>query len=282
MAIHITGDDTADARRQSELVAAADRAGGDMDFVEAVSEDMEQSSAADIAAWDSAAERYAATVGRGDDSFSRRFEPLLARWTPERGSRVLDLGCGHGWLAGALVAKGLIVDAVDASNALIDRARRNHPEVNFGVRDLACGLGGDWRGPYKLVVSHMVLMDLPRIDRLLADVASRLDEDGVVAATILHPSFFHQQPVYEGERHRRVTGYLDHEEWWIETFGGHRHYHRPLSWYVQQLRRAGLAVIDLEEPPTLPHEPVPESEWTDDQRWFAKIPTMLFFAAKRL
>lgn len=243
---------------------------------------MEQDSARDIAAWDGAAEQYAAAVGVVEDSFWRRFEPLLARWTPERGSRVLDLGCGHGWLAGALAAKGLLVDGVDGSSALINRARRDHPEVKFNVRDLADGLGNDSKGPYRLVVSHMVLMDLPRIDKVLADVARRLEDGGVLVATILHPSFFRQQPVYEGERHRRVTGYLDHEEWWIESFGGHRHYHRPLSWYVQELRRAGLAVIDMEEPPTLPHTPTPESEWSDDQRWFARIPTMLFFAAKRL
>lgn len=243
---------------------------------------MEHGSGRDIRAWDGAAQTYVSIIGGANDSFWRRFEPFLARWGPERGSRVLDLGCGHGWLAGALDAEGLLVEGVDGSRALIDQARENHPRLNFGVRDLTEGLGEGWAGPYDLVVSHMVLMDLPHIDRMLADVSERLADDGVLVATILHPAFFNQQPVYDEERHRRVTGYLAHEEWWIESFGGHRHYHRPLSWYVQELRRAGLALVDLDEPPTLPQEPRPEPEWTDDQRWFSSIPTMLSFAAKRL
>lgn len=243
---------------------------------------MERSSEQDIQAWDDAAKRYASTVGGADDSFWRRFEPFLARWAPKRGSRVLDLGCGHGWLAGTLASSGLHVEGVDGSQALIDRASEAHPEVLFGVRDLTQGLGEGWAGPYDLVVSHMVVMDLPHVDHMLADVASRLADDGVLLVTVLHPAFFNQQPVYEGERHRRVTGYLQHEEWWIEPFGGHRHYHRPLGWYVQELRRAGMAVVDLDEPPALPHEPGPESEWTEDQRWFSTLPTMLSLAAKRL
>jgi len=137
-------------------------------------------------------------------------------------------------------------------------------------------------GPFDVVLCHMVLMDVPTLDRLLADVAVRLSEEGVLVASILHPAFFGQQPAQDHERHRRVTGYLGHEERWVETFGGHRHYHRPLSWYVGRLRDAGLAVVDLDEPPSLPARDVPESAWTEHERWFASIPTMLSFAALRV
>ncbi|MBO0842863.1 MAG: hypothetical protein J2O46_06735, partial [Nocardioides sp.] len=67
-------------------------------------------------------------------------------------------------------------------------------------------------------------------------------------------AFFQQRPVYDQERHRRVTGYLAHEEWWVDSFGGHRPNRRPLAWYVQQLRDAGLVIVDLDEPPSLPHQ----------------------------
>lgn len=97
-----------------------------------------------------------------------------------------------------------------------------------------------------------------------------------------HPAFFNQSPREEpsGDRYRRVKGYLEHEEWWISTFGGHRHYRRPLEFYVQWLASAGLGVVDLVEPPV----PVlkPESEWNDYDRWFTTIPTMLGMAARRV
>lgn len=238
-------------------------------------------SVADLAAWDRVAGTYATTVGGPDDSFWRRFAPFLDRWLPTGAPRVLDLGCGHGWLAGILAERGARVVGVDGSAELVARARADHPTPTFEVADLTAGVPDAAPGPFDAVVSHMVLMDLPVLDRVLADVAALLTDDGVLIATLLHPAFFHQRPVYDDERHRRVTGYLEHEERWIDGFGGHRHYHRPLSWYVQRLRDAGLVLVDLDEPPSLPTRHVPEHAWTDDERWFATIPTMLSFAARR-
>lgn len=238
-------------------------------------------STADLAAWDRSAATYASAVGGPDDSFRRRFEPFLERWLPPGRPAVLDLGCGHGWLTASLAARGAEVVGVDGSTELIARARADHPGLRFELTDLTAGLPDTLPGPFDLVLSHMVLMDLPETDLLLADVAARLSGEGVLVASILHPAFFRQEPVYDDERHRRVTGYLDHEEWWVDGFGGHRHYHRPLAWYVQRLRDAGLALVDLDEPPSLPHHRAPEDAWTDDERWFATIPTMLSFAAAR-
>ncbi|MGV3561709.1 MAG: class I SAM-dependent methyltransferase [Nocardioides sp.] len=242
---------------------------------------MERDTVDDIEAWDNAASIYAAMIGGANDSFWRRFEPFLRHWLPDSGGSVLDLGCGHGWLAADLASKGFEVEGVDGSQELVERARRDFPDLRLGVRDLVEGLGTDWVGPYDVVVSHMVLMDLPRIDRVLADVTERLALGGTFVATMLHPAFFNQAPIYEGDRHRRVTGYLREEEWWIESFGGHRHYHRPFAWYVRALRAAGMALVDLDEPRTLPVVPKPEYEWSADEEWFSTIPTMLSFAAKR-
>jgi len=41
-------------------------------------------------------------------------------------------------------------------------------------------------------------------------------------------------------------------------------------------------VVDLDEPPSLPARDLPEQEWTEHERWFASIPTMLSFAALRV
>jgi SAM-dependent methyltransferase len=239
-------------------------------------------SADDIARWDAVAADYAA---HADDSFYRRFGPFLwAQLGPVGGRRILDLGCGHGWLTGELAARGAEAVGLDGSKELIAAAREAHPGPAYTVADLTAGLPAEI-GRFDAVVSHMVLMDVPELDRAVADVARVLTPAGVFVFSILHPSFFSQDPAQDpatGTWHRRVTGYLAHERRWITTFGGHTHYHRPLSWYVGLLGRHGLAVTALHEPPTLPRRPKPVEEWTAYEEWFSTIPTMLAISCRVL
>jgi SAM-dependent methyltransferase len=232
--------------------------------------------------WDAAAASYAALVGGPTDSFFRRVAPFLDEELGDpAGMDVWDLGCGHGWLSGLLAAGGARVTGVDGSLELISTARRTYPEIRFEVRDLAVDIPVK-RDSYDAVVCHMVLMDLPALEPVVAAVARALRPGGRFVFTILHPAFFRQEPSGPDSPSpwsRRVTGYLEPEEWWIESFGGHRHYHRPLEQYVEALFRPGLLLRRLVEPPTLPHHDRPEEQWSDYERWFASIPTMVAVSA---
>jgi SAM-dependent methyltransferase len=237
----------------------------------------------DIQLWDQAADRYTRHVSGVDDSFYRRLSPFLWQELGDvTGRHLLDLGCGHGWLAEQLRLAGATVTGIDGSTALLRHASATYPEVTFAAHDLTAGLP---RPPqtYHGIVAHMVLMDLPELQPLIADIRDCLAPDGVFVFSILHPSFFAQAPVEDtatGERYRKVTGYLHHERRWITSFGGHHHYHRPLSWYADLLTTNRLAVTGLHEPPTLPAHLNPEPQWTDYERWFAAIPTMLAIACR--
>jgi len=243
------------------------------------------SSGEDLLRWNQVADLYAQTVGGDADSFYRRFAPFMWHHLGDiAGRRVLDMGCGHGWLATKLHQAGARVAGIDGSTRLIEAARSQNSSIEFHVHDLTHGLPSPAQ-TYDRIVSHMVLMDMPTIDPLLADTASSLSMDGVFIFSILHPCFFSQPPVQDpstGQWQRRVQGYLDHEQRWIESFGGHTHYHRPLAWYVDRLADHGLAVTGIHEPPTLPNHTNPIEEWTDYERWFSTIPTMIAFACRRL
>jgi SAM-dependent methyltransferase len=194
-----------------------------------------------------------------------------------QGLEVLDLGCGDGWLAEEIRRAGAKVTGVDGSAALLAQARSHYPAIVFEQHDLVLGL--PWpRRLFDRIVAHTVLMDIPVLNRLVADVAAALRPGGVFVFTILHPAFFSQAIIDEGpggQRYRKVTGYLDHETRWIESFGGHHHYHRPVPGYIEQLVKHGLVVTGLHEPPSLPHAEIPETDWTDYQKWFSTIPTVL-------
>ncbi|MFE3194534.1 class I SAM-dependent DNA methyltransferase [Nocardia sp. NPDC059240] len=235
-------------------------------------------SSEDLRLWNTAATAYTATVSGPSDSFYRRMHGFLwSRLGPVDDLDILDLGCGHGWLAEQIRQAGARVTGIDGSQALLTAARSDYPEIDFHQYDLTLGLPDPARR-YDRIVAHMVLMDVPVLDRLFADVATALPDTGVFVFSILHPAFFNHEIVDDDsgrERYRKVTGYLEQETRWIESFGGHRHYHRPLSWYAEQLTAHGLVITGIHEPLSLPHNDSPETEWTDYQRWFSTIPTML-------
>ena len=176
---------------------------------------------------------YAEVVGSESDSIYKRFEPFLWRrlGVDLSGLRLLDVGCGHGWLAEICRARGASVLGVDGSKELLAIARGRYPEVAFEQADLTEGLPESVASQtFDCVLAHMVVMDLPALEALAASLRRCVASDGAVVLTLPHPAFFMQSPVQDpstGEWSRRVRGYLQHEEWRVESFGGHRHYHPP-------------------------------------------------------
>lgn len=211
----------------------------------------------DLSAWDDAAQAYAeqAQVDWFDEFIDRHLGDIT-------GKRVLDLGCGHGWFADELRQRGADVVAVDGSGRLLDIARDRYPHVTFEQHDLR----GGYEGEFDVVVALMVLMDLPDLSRLRL----RVRPGGVLIATILHPAFFMQKTVDDDHGgYRQVRNYLDEEQWWIEGFGGHSHYHRPIGAYVDWLASCGLGLVELHEPEPLVYD-----------GWRRKIPTRAGLAAR--
>lgn len=218
---------------------------------------VERAGSRDVELWDALADRYAA---QSDVDW---FDSFLERHLGDvAGRRVLDLGCGHGWFTARLHERGADVVGVDGSERLLEVARQRYPDIEFEHRDLTEGFDGT----FDIVVALMVLMDVPT----LAPIRPRVTEGGVLIATILHPAFFLQTTV-DDERggYRMVRGYLDEEVWWVDTFGGHHHYHRPLGAYIDWAASLGLGVVELYEPPAASY-----------QGWRTRIPTRLGFAAR--
>jgi SAM-dependent methyltransferase len=230
-----------------------------------VSEELNAS--ADLHDWDRIAARYAARVSTPEDRVNRVLGPALWESIGEvRGRRVLDLGCGNGWLSARLAALGAEVTGVDGSAALLAAARTTHPGIAFLRHDLTAGLP-PLEERFDLAVSHMVLMDLPEIAPVLAAVRAVLVDGGRLVLTLPHPCFFNHRSRWDEESGwmaRMVTGYLTPAVWRIETFGGHNHYHRSLTYYLDHLRAAGFAVTRLHEPPQQPDPATPHAAFYRD------------------
>lgn len=72
------------------------------------------------------------------------------------GTRVFDLGCGNGTIAGLLHERGLDVTGVDPSPSGIDLARSRHPKIRFEIGSAYDDLAAQY-GRFPLVVSLEVV-----------------------------------------------------------------------------------------------------------------------------
>jgi 2-polyprenyl-3-methyl-5-hydroxy-6-metoxy-1,4-benzoquinol methylase len=115
--------------------------------------------------------------------------------------RILDVGCGPGWLANALTAAGHEVTGVDVAEAsgVQDRMER------FLRADLSSGLPDELDGDYDVVVAADVIEHLADPSKLLYDMADRVRPGGSVIASV--PNIGHWYP-----RARVAAGRFDYDQ----------------------------------------------------------------------
>jgi len=141
--------------------------------------------------------RQARPISPGQEAIDPRMCEILdgkyrARFidcaSERKGGRVLDIGCGPGWLALELGRKGLIVDAYDLSSEAIAVARRMLEEnpardgfgqVNYYVHDVTeIDLG---RERYDAVLGWSAFHHLPNLSQFMDRVWLALKPGGIVA-----------------------------------------------------------------------------------------------------
>jgi SAM-dependent methyltransferase len=90
---------------------------------------------------------------------------------PERGERVVDLGCGTGHHAAMLAPRFRQVLAVDVSAPMLElaRTRRHRPNITYAERDLRT-VRPDTDGTFDLVVSTHALHHVPDLDQTLVGI----------------------------------------------------------------------------------------------------------------
>ncbi len=230
-------------------------------------------SLSDIKDWNRIAFNYT-RVNETDNHIYKMFEKVLWECLGNiKNLDILDLGCGNGWLSKKFNDANANVLGVDGSKKLLEIARSRYPDIKFYEHNLANGLPFTDK-KFDRVVSNMVLMDIPKLDRILASISKSLKPRGKFIFTIPHPCFFNyprQSDENTSKPCKMVGKYLEAEIWRIENFGGHNHYHRSLTYYFDLLRCHNLAVSRLYEPPQFTHPS------NSKQEWFNKIPIFILF-----
>ena len=85
---------------------------------------------------------------------SRYGEELVELLAPAPGERILDVGCGTGYLASRIAEAGARVLGIDISPEMVQRARRSYPGLEFQIADAASFRFSD---PFDAVFSNAAL-----------------------------------------------------------------------------------------------------------------------------
>jgi 2-polyprenyl-3-methyl-5-hydroxy-6-metoxy-1,4-benzoquinol methylase len=165
-------------------------------------------------------------------------------------SRVLDLGCGEGWLARALSDRGIRTTGIDAVPELIAQAvaqiapgdSRLRPE--FLVQEYSSIASRQWLGgPFDAAVCNFSLLGADSVETLIAALPFYLEDPGRLIIQTLHPvAACGEQPYEDGWRAGSWLGFSadfrDPAPWYFRTVE---------SWRAM-LKRCGFEILECREP----------------------------------
>lgn len=109
--------------------------------------------------------------------------PAIERLLPEGVNKIIDIGCGNGFLASCLARKGYEVTGIDVSSEGIALAKNAYPHIFFCVASAYDNLSEKLGNDYDLVVSIEVIEHLYNPKLLLQNAHALLKAGGSLIVT---------------------------------------------------------------------------------------------------
>ncbi|MDP1627770.1 class I SAM-dependent methyltransferase [Parvibaculum sp.] len=243
--------------------------------------------------WDAVANWYLGWAGTEGSRHHRELAipALMALLAPGRDENILDIGCGAGALAPAILAAQARYTGLDKSRKLIAHARRHHAgHARFLVGD-ATTLHPVADASFDAAAFLLSIQDIDPLDAALRSAARVLKPGGRLVMLMTHPCFrIPRQSGWgrdEGRalQYRRIDHYLTPLDIPMQEYGGSRagvtrSYHRPLEVYVSALAASGFVVEAMKEIPAAYFGP-PEKEARALRLARQEIPLFLALRARR-
>ncbi len=215
--------------------------------------------------WDPLAHWYNGWVGEGGSRHHRTLAvpAVLELLDPQPGERILDVGAGQGVLAPSIAKAQAHYVGVDASERLLELARRHHGRQGkflYGDARRLADVAGLQPAGFDAVVFLLSIQDMDPLAEVLASAAWALRPNGRAVLLMTHPCFrVPRQSGWgwdEGRKlqFRRVDRYLTPLPVPLKAYPGKqagvtRSFHRPLQDYINGLAEQGLLLDRMREIP---------------------------------
>ena len=158
--------------------------------------------------------------------------------------KVLDMGCGEGWLTRSLGTMGKSVVGLDAIPQLLENAKKKGGGTYYQMSYEDIILENPIpEAPYDAAVFNFCLYQKEGLGQLLKQVKNALSENGYIAVQTLHPFFLLQNSMeyksqWIGDSWKGLPGnFTDGHSWYARTFE---------SW-ISVFKKAGLQLHQLQE-----------------------------------
>ncbi len=244
--------------------------------------------------WEGVANWYIGWAGAEGSRHHRELAipALMGLLSPRQGEHLLDIGCGAGALAPAVIAAGARYTGVDKSPKLVAHGRKHHGNgVRLLVGDATrlAVLSALRQGEFDAASFLLSIQDIDPLEAAVASAGWALRPGGRLVILMTHPCFrIPRQSGWgwdetRGLRYRRIDRYLTALDIPMQEYGpkgrrgreATRSYHRPLQSYVSALADAGFAVDALTEIPA----PVPDGAPRAERLSIGDIPLFLAIRA---
>jgi 2-polyprenyl-3-methyl-5-hydroxy-6-metoxy-1,4-benzoquinol methylase len=200
-----------------------------------------------IRAWSAIQNEQDAFGNEGDLARKYLLNPAIFALLGEvAGKRVLDAGCGQGYLCRLLARKGAKVTGLEPAESWYRYAVQREEQERLGITYLQADLSL-WQAEssFDAVVCNMVLMDIPDYSAAMENCVRCLKPGGSFIFSLLHPCF--EEPGAEWLR----RGSVEVREYLSEYTKEQRFgtlFHRPLSSYLNLVIQCGCQLQHVIEP----------------------------------
>lgn len=228
--------------------------------------------------WETNAKAFASLInGRGTPHHREILNPCLDRLMGDvQGLRILDAGCGEGYLSRHYAKQGATVICIDLSPTLIEICINLSQGLNIKyLQGDICDLNSIDDAQFDRVLCNLVLLNVKCLDSALREFYRVLVSSGSVVFSVVHPAFNIYGPgrwelgEKDSQSDRRIGRHFKLDHYFVEKEYQVRwkrrsgegfpmkfsFFHRTLQTYIAAVLKTGFRLVAFEEPVPVTDKP---------------------------